>query len=110
MARTVGFGLRCFLALSLVAAVCNRGERHSVVERAGKISARGNSLLIGQVVLRSVGNQSLNRTAARTGYTNGTDTYYTRRLPDGGVFVLHRYAPSVPTITANPYPTIDLPG
>lgn len=45
----------------------------------------------------------------RHGFTNGTDTFFIRKLKDGGTFVLDRYAPSQPTITANPHPDIVVP-
>jgi hypothetical protein len=74
------------------------------------VSVRGTSLSIGPVVLRGQSDGPLRALSDRAGFTNGTDTFYPTKLPDGGTFVLYRYAPSSPTVTTNPYPEITLPG
>jgi hypothetical protein len=43
-------------------------------------------------------------------YTNGTDTFYTTKMSDGGIFVLYRYGPSLSSIMTNPYPEIVIRG
>jgi hypothetical protein len=75
-----------------------------------RISASGSALSIGPVVIRGVETDPLRPLARENGFTNGADTFHITPLPDGGTFVLHRYAPSEPTIQPNPYPQISFPG
>ncbi len=74
------------------------------------VSARGNSLTIGPVVVSGADQAKLYPLPDHLGFTNGTDSFYPTKLTDGGVFILYRYAPPMPTITANPYPEVTLPG
>lgn len=74
------------------------------------VAPRGSSLGIGSAVVRGVLDSPLYPLHNRTVYSNGTDTFYTTALSDGGTFVLYRFAPAQSTITTNPYPEITLPG
>jgi hypothetical protein len=96
------------IVLSLIVAVCGRGQSQpSEVEAQGSF---GSSVAIGGVIMQGKDATPLHAFAHRTGFTNGTDTFFTKRLNDGGAFVLYRYTPSRPTLTASPYPEILVPG
>lgn len=94
--------------LSLIVAVCGGDQGHLPDMQTQRLWP--GSLAIGRVVLQGKEAAPFRPFAHGTGFTNGTDTFFTTKLEDGGTFVLYRYTPSQPTITANPYPEIVFPG
>jgi hypothetical protein len=99
---------RSLVAFSLILAVFGNG--HGPLPDVQAERSSGSSLAIGRVVMQGKDATPLRRFAHGTEFTNGTDTFFIRKLKDGGTFVLYRYTPSQPTITANPYPDILVPG
>jgi hypothetical protein len=98
------------LMLSVMLIFCDGALSHPEPEHGRRVLASGGALSIGPVVIRGVEADPLHPLAHDKGFTNGIDSFYITRLTDGGTFVLHRYAPSQPTIQSNPYPEITLPG
>jgi hypothetical protein len=88
---------------------CTSGSSLPAGSRPPSVVPHENVLQIGTVLIRGVGAGTLTRQPTGA-YTNGTDTFYVSRLSDGGELVLHRFQPTTPFVTSNPYPQIDLPG
>jgi hypothetical protein len=109
--RMGSFGCLCVLFAMPLSWACNPGTQWtSAPTGSGAITGSGSSLAIGSVELRGAAGGQLGRLSDSTGYTNGTDTFYTTALSDGGTFVLYRYAPSHSAISTNPYPELTVPG
>jgi hypothetical protein len=98
------------LMLSGMLVFCDGAVSSPELEQGKRVFASGSALSVGPVVIRGVETDPLRPLARDKGFTNGTDSFYITRLTDGGTFVLHRYAPSEPTIQPNPYPELTLPG
>lgn len=112
MTRRYVTPLLCLLFCLTPTWACTSGNSQTPARAGGghEIRIQGNSLIIDGVTLRATAAAELESIPGANGYTNGTDSFYTTPLTDGGSFVLHRYAPPAPTVTSNPYPEITLPG